>query len=142
MKIAVAAVAAFACAAQAQTEAAPLPMNHPVTVAGITVACTGIGMDQQNNPLWSSYPVRVELTNQQGQYTAGANVTLAKADGQPMAQFRCPASWVLFNGLPAGSYKVTATIAPGPGGTESAEFRPPATGQKRVELRFSATAAE
>ena len=117
-------------------------MNRPVTMTGFTVACTGIGEDQQNNPLWATYPVRVEFTNQQGQYTAGAEVTLAKPDGQVMAQFRCPATWVLFNNLPAGTYKVTATVAPGPGGTESAEFQPPRSGQRRMALRFSSPAAQ
>ena len=131
------AAALFAVAAQADNS---ITMDQPVTVSGIEAVCTGIG-DAKTDPRWSAYPIRVEFANKAGQSVAGAHVTLAKADGAALAQFDCGANWVLFK-LAPGKYKVTATISEETGGTVSASFAPPAKGQKRVSLRFTAASAQ
>ncbi|MDE2183675.1 MAG: hypothetical protein KGJ78_11710 [Alphaproteobacteria bacterium] len=118
-----------------------LPMNRPVSVNGITAECTGIAHSGDDSTP-DGFPVRVEFANDRGEYTAGADVTVSRSDGRPIAQFGCPANWVLLGGLPPEEYKVTATIAPGPGGTESARFRPPERGHERVVLHFTSPAAD
>lgn len=123
--------------AEARNEIA---MDKPVKVSGIETVCTGIG-SAQTDPRWKTYPVRVEFANKARRYVSDADVVLAKADGTKLAAFFCPASWVLFK-LPAGDFEVTATVAPGPGGTASQRFTAPATGQKRVVLVFTSAAAE
>jgi hypothetical protein len=117
-----------------------IAMDKPVTVSGIETVCTGIG-SAQTDPRWKAYPIRVEFSNRARRYVSDADVVLTKADGAKLASFFCPASWVLFK-LPAGDYSVTATVAPGPGGTATQKFATPAKGQKRVVLVFTSAAAE
>ncbi|MGH6876194.1 MAG: hypothetical protein ACREHV_02320 [Rhizomicrobium sp.] len=112
-------------------------MDTPTPIGGIETVCTGIGASAQNNPRWLAYPVRIEFSNKGAQYVSGAHVDLSTAAGQPRASLDCNGSWVLFR-LQPGSYKVTATLLSQPGGgTASATFAAPASGQKRVVLDFS-----
>ena len=127
----------FAVAAQAD---GPLVLDEPVVVSGIETVCTGIAQTR-DDPRWSAYPVRIELSNTEAQLVADAHVVLAKPNGAKLAEFDCPASIVLFK-LSAGRYKVTATISPTPRGTASAAFNAPSKGQKRVELVFTGNSAK
>ncbi len=112
----------------------PLPMDSPVSADGVETVCTGIGSGQ-DDPRWKSYPIRVEFSNGGAQYLAGAHVTLS-GGGKTLAAFDCAGSWVLFK-LSPGSYKVGATLLYNQGGgTRSATFSPPASGQKRVVIQF------
>ncbi|HUO99506.1 MAG TPA: hypothetical protein VMU01_12615 [Rhizomicrobium sp.] len=126
-----------ATAAQARND---IPMDKPVDVSGIETVCTGIG-SAQDDPRWKTYPVRIDFSNKKHEYVSDADVVLSKADGTALAQFFCPATWVLFK-LPAGDYQVKATVAPGPGGTATMKFTAPAKGQKRVILVFTSPLAE
>jgi hypothetical protein len=128
MKIRIAcALAALAVPATA----APLPMDVPVTLGSVETVCTGIG-EGKNDPRWKTYPIRVELTDANAHYIAGAHVVLSGADGTAMAELDCSGSWVLFK-MPRGLYSVAGRI-----GTETAvaKFQTPMTGQMRVVLRF------
>lgn len=112
-------------------------MDTPVTVGGIDTVCTGIGDRAEQDPRWLAYPVRIEFSNKQAQYLSGAHVDLATAGGKSLASVDCNGPWVLFR-LQPGSYKVRATLmSQQGGGSASATFSPPATGQKRVVLDFS-----
>jgi hypothetical protein len=112
----------------------PLPMDNPVSADGVESVCTGIG-SAQDDPRWKDYPVRVEFSNGGAQYLAGVHVSLS-GGGKTMAAFDCAGSWVLFK-LPPGSYKVSASLLYNQGGgTKSATFSPPASGQKRVVIQF------
>ncbi len=114
-----------------------MPMDTPVAAGGIETVCTGIGDTAQHDPRWLSYPIRIEFSNKGAQYLSGAHVDLSTASGKPLASVDCDGSWVLFQ-LKPGAYKVTATLMSQPGGgTASATFSPPASGQKRVVLDFS-----
>ena len=115
----------------------PLPMDKPVTVDGIETACSGIGDQAKENPLWKSYPVRVEFSNGGAQYLSGAHVTLSQG-GKTLTSFDCSGAWVLFKNLKVGTtYKVAATITDQPGaGEKSVSFTPPASGQKRVVIQY------
>ena len=113
----------------------PLPMDQPITVNGIDTACSGIGDAPKQDPRWAAYPIRVEFSNGGQQYLSGAHITLSQG-GKTLTSFDCSGAWVLFK-VPAGNYKVSATITDQPGaGERSAMFSPPATGQKRVIIDF------
>ncbi len=134
-KTAAAAVLLSVLAVPAQAENS-IPMDQPVTVSGVDTVCTGIGADAQHDPRWGAYPIRIEFSNGAAQYLSGAHVELATAEGKQLAALDCDGPWVLFK-LAPGRYKVTATLSGQPGGgTSSAVFSPPASGQKRVVLGF------
>jgi len=131
-----AAAALFAVCASPALAKGHIPMDRPVGINGITAVCTGIGEDAQNDPRWKAYPIRVEFSNGNMQYIAGAHVVLKDAHGKPLATFDCSGAWVLFQ-LPAGKYTVFATLLYHPNQPpSSAAFSPPASGQKRVILTF------
>jgi hypothetical protein len=133
--IRIAALTAFATLLAGAAFADSLPMDTPVTMDGLETVCTGIGSGK-DDPRWPSYPVRVEFSNGGAQYLAGVHLTLA-GQGKTLASFDCIGSWVLFK-LPAGSYKVTATLTGQPGGaTRSTMFKTSGSGaQQRVEVQF------
>lgn len=114
-----------------------LPMDQPINVNGIETACSGIGEDAKENPLWKEYPVRVEFSNGGAQYLSGAHVTLSQG-GKTLTSFDCSGAWVLFKNLkPGASYKIAATIIDQVGaGEKSATFTPPTSGQKRVVIQY------
>lgn len=131
--IAVGAIVGFLWPAQAQDY---VSMDAPITVNGVDTVCTGIGDEAQHDPRWAAYPIRVEFSNGGAQYLAGAHVVLSTAGGKELATLDCAGSWVLFKPAP-GKYKVEATLLNNQGGgMQSAVFSPPASGQKRVVLRF------
>lgn len=130
---------AFAPAAQAQGSMpqaqGSVPMDKPTTIGGVDTVCTGVGEEAQN-PAWLAYPVRIEFSNGGAQYLSGTHVELTTAGGKRVAGVDCDGPWVLFQ-LQPGSYKVTATLMSQPGGgTSSATFTAPKSGQKRVVLDF------
>ncbi len=45
-------------------------LDHETTIAGIGVACTGIGQTK-NDPKWQAYPVLVEYAGPGGELLAG-----------------------------------------------------------------------
>jgi hypothetical protein len=113
-----------------------IDMDSPVTIGDIQTVCTGIGDDAQHDPRWRAFPIRIEFSNGGSQYLSGAHVELSSADGKSLAALDCAGPWVLFRVGP-GTYKVTATLTQQQGGgTSSATFSPPSTGQKRVVLGF------
>lgn len=130
-------LAAIATAAHAQAPGqGAIPMDTPTMINGIETVCTGIGVAQRQDPRWLDYPVRIEFANTGAQHVLGAHVDLMRAGGQPLAGFDCHGPLVLFR-LNPGPYRVTATLFSQPGGTASATFAAPRTGQKRVGLTFN-----
>ena len=110
--------------------------NNPIVINGIDTVCTGVGHEAQNDPRWSTYPIRVEFSNGGAQYLSGAHVVLFAAGGKQLAELDCAGAWVLFK-LAPGTYKIEATLLNNQGGgVHGATFSPPATGQKRVVLQF------
>jgi hypothetical protein len=124
--------------AVAQAGAAPLPMETPVRFGAIDAMCSGVG-SEKDDPRSQGYPVRVEFSNQGGQFLSGEQVTLSGAAGNQLAQFQCNGSWVLLR-LPRGLYTIQATIAGS--GSRTAKFEPPQTGQKRVEMQYTNVPAD
>lgn len=113
-----------------------VPMDNPISVNGVETVCTGIGDEAQHDARWPAYPIRVEFSNGGAQYLSGAHVVLSTDGGKTLAALDCAGPWVLFK-LAPGNYRVDATLLNNQGGgTRSATFSPPATGQKRVVLQF------
>lgn len=133
------AAAALACGA-APAFADSIPMDTPITVNGITTVCTGVGEDAQHDPRWLAYPIRVEFSNNGMQYVTGATVTLKDAKGKVLSVVDCDGAWVLFQLVP-GQYSVSATLDGTHVPEASAQFSPPAGGQKRVVLVFKGVPA-
>jgi len=130
--VVVGAVVGFIWPAQAQSY---VTMDNPITINGVDTVCTGVGDEAQHDPRWAAYPIRVEFSNGGAQYLSGAHVTLSQG-GKTLAALDCAGSWVLFK-LAPGSYHVEASLLNNQGGgARSAEFSPPAHGQKRVVLQF------
>lgn len=120
-------------------QADPMPMDTPTSAGGIETVCTGVGAEAQQDPRWQAYPVRVEFSNGGAQFLSGAHVVLSGSGGHQIASVDCAGPWVLFKVEP-GSYKVTASLVGQPGGTRTASFSSPRSGQKLVVLDFSVPA--
>lgn len=119
-------------AAEAQSTP-PLPINRPVSVDGVQIACTGIGFGSENNPRWRNYPVKLEMVNGRGQYLAYENVILFDRKAAGPIQLRCDAPWVLMQ-LPAGRYEANVTLSNGR--ARRVSFNVPRYGQRDVVVRF------
>ena len=130
------AVLALNAYGQAPAPSGGIPMDTPTVIGGVETVCTGIGVTQRQNPQWATYPVRVEFANAGAQHVLGAHVDLMTGAGKPLASLDCHGPLVLFR-LEPGSYKVMASLFSQPGGTASATFTSPRTGQKRVVLTFN-----
>ena len=115
-----------------------LPMDRPITIDGITTVCTGIGEEAQNDPRWKAYPIRVEFSNGEAQYLAGAHVELAEG-GKTLVVARLLGRLGV---VPAGARQLHGPChaALSPRRSEAAQrqrSRRPPSGQKRVVLQFS-----
>jgi hypothetical protein len=111
-----------------------VPEDRVVTVNGVDVACTGIGQTR-NDPQWAAYPVRVEISGAHNEYLAGAVVSVRDHAGRPVLSVACDGPWVLVK-LPAGNYRIVASLAGSDARPRSAPVRSPRRGQLRVVMQF------
>jgi hypothetical protein len=108
-----------------------LKPDMPSQMGDIEAACTGVGSTARQNPAWTAYPLKIEVTGRGGQYLADVHLTLTQKD-QSIASVYCDGPWLLFK-LPPGRYRVEAEIE---GRKEASPALVPATGQGRIILRF------
>jgi hypothetical protein len=120
--------------AQESPGATKLPVDKGTEVGGVPVACTGVGGTKMD-PQWQAYPVRVEFSDAKNDYLVGAHVVVSDAKGAEVLNVDCDAPWLLMT-LPAGRYQVTADLLGETAKPRTASFTPPASGQKRVVLKF------
>ncbi|MFI4974083.1 MAG: hypothetical protein ACHP84_06055 [Caulobacterales bacterium] len=121
-------------AADSDQPAQPVPLDSETVLAGIPVACTGIGQTKQD-PKWAAYPVRLEFANPKHEYLADEVVTLYDG-GRPRFTMSCEGPWVLMT-LPAGKgFKVEAMVRHPMRGPVSATVKAPKHGQTRFVLTF------
>ncbi|MGZ3273899.1 MAG: hypothetical protein ACXU82_11420 [Caulobacteraceae bacterium] len=137
--VAVISAAAPALAASATVPGAglpvqTLPVDQAADAAGIPVACTGMGETRQD-PKWTTYPIRVELSNGRAEYLTDAQIVLTDAKGKVLLKVSCTAPWVLLK-PPAGSYAVYGQLLESSAKPRSAPFKVPSKGQIRVVLEF------
>lgn len=134
------ATAAFAAPSETPPPAAyeveieRIAVDQDLTIAGIHLACTGIG-DTRADPKWIAYPIRVEFSDAKNEYMTDALVTLVDAKGEAMLMVRCDSPWLLLK-PPPGTYAVYAQLMDNAAKMRSAKFSVPAHGQKRVVLQF------
>lgn len=127
-------LAAFlACADVAQADPQALTVDAEAMVAGVPVACTGIGQTRLD-PKWQAYGVRVEFSNPRAEYLGDGAITVRDHKGAEVLSIACDAPWILMK-LPPGRYTVEGRVK-GLSATRSAQVSPPASGQTRVVLRF------
>ena len=108
-----------------------MPFDIPVTIDGVEIVCTGVGLEARGEPRWAAYPLKVEFAGKGGQYLGNVHIAVSK-DGKGVVEADCGGPWMLFK-LPAGRYQAQATIE---GQTSSSAAYVPATGQGRIILRF------
>lgn len=111
-----------------------LPLDAETSVAGMPVACTGLGQTRLD-PKWQAYPVRLEVADAHNGYLADETVTISTAKGKPVMSVSCEAPWILLR-PPPGAYRVEAQLTGSPAKPRSAAFSPPAKGQMRLVLQF------
>lgn len=112
-------------------QAGVLSPDTPSQIGTVEAVCTGIGLDARQNPLWQTYPLKIEVAGRGGQYLGDVHVTLSR-DNQPIASLICSGPWILFKTTP-GRYRVEAWLD---GRTASSSAFVPNSGQGRIILRF------
>lgn len=112
-----------------------MPLDAETTVSGVPVACTGIGQTRED-PRWAVYPVRIEVSDAQNAYLAGAVVQVRGRDGKPILAAECDGPWLLAM-LPKGRYLAEARIPGSSARPRSARFTATDKGQVRVVLQFT-----
>ena len=122
-----------ATVAVAAPSAVVIPVDQARTVAGVEVACTGIGQTR-NDPRWAAYPVRVEVSDGRNEYLVGEVVSVGRPGSTPRFSVSCDAPWLLLK-LEPGAWVVQARIK-GAAGQRTATIHTPAKGQIRVVLQF------
>ena len=111
-----------------------LPADAPTVVNGVDAACTGIGQTR-NDPRWSDFAVRIEVSDHENAYLADAVISVADARGRPVLSVSCDSPWVLLD-LAPGRYVVRAEIPDPNLRPRSATIVAPVRGQIRVVLQF------
>jgi hypothetical protein len=114
-----------------------IPLDRETTIAGVGVACTGIGQTK-DDPKWQAYSVRVEFSGPGGEYLANETLILSDAKGAQLLAVWCEGPWILLK-LPAGkAYKVEGQVGRAAEVTVSAAVKAPSHGQARFVLNFPA----
>ena len=114
-----------------------IPLDHETTIAGVGVACTGIGQTK-DDPKWQAYPVRVEFAGPGGEYLANETLMLSDAKGAQILAVSCEGPWILLK-LPVGKpYRIDGQVGRTAEVTVSAAVRAPSHGQATYVLNFAA----
>jgi len=108
-----------------------LQMDVPRHIGDIEAACTGVGLDSRQDPRWQSYPLKVEIAGQGGQYLGDVVLTVSR-DGKEVISVQCDGPWLLFRIAP-GRYQIRAETD---GKTVQSMASIPFAGQGRIILRF------
>jgi hypothetical protein len=132
--IAAPAVAAPTAPTGADLAVQTLKVDQGARVAGVEVACTGMG-ETRLDPKWAAYPVRVEFSNARAEYLTDAQIVLTDAKGRALFKVSCAAPWILLKPQ-AGSYAVYGQLLESNAKPRSAPFKVPSKGQVRVVLEF------
>lgn len=118
-----------------QSMAGGMPIDQETSINGIQAACTGVGDMAENRARWNSYPVKLVVAGNRGQFYAGEHVSISSRNGRHVAEMTCNGPWVLMR-LQPGNYRATVDL---PGhGTKQISFTAPARGQHEVTVHFAA----
>lgn len=116
------------------TRKGPSMANRVHNANGVPFACTGVAETKQN-PRWQHFPLRlVYAAGRRGALLSDVRAHIRDARGRTVLRVHCQSSPWLVARLSPGRYSVTATSSTGI--TRRAAFQVPASGQKRVIVRF------
>ena len=110
-----------------------LPSDQEMTVAGVAVACTGVGDEAKEDARWPAYSTRIEFANSRAEYVTDLDISIRNAKGVTLMTVRCESPWFLAK-LAPGRYSVVATYAGGL--TKTVRFTAGSGGQVRTIVRF------
>jgi hypothetical protein len=130
-----AACSALAVATSAAAQPVHGALDHEAIIAGIGVACTGIGQTK-NDPKWQAYPVLVEFAGPGGELLADETMTLSDASGPPLLTVSCEGPWILLKLPPDKAYRVDGQVGRGTERKASGTVKAPSHGQARFVLSF------
>jgi hypothetical protein len=117
-------------------DATILPLERPIEIGGVRLACTAIA-ETRTEPQWQGYSVRIGISNTRPEDLAGEEVTVRDVRGRILFTVGCDDPWVLAD-LAPGTYLVEARLHGAPDAEpRTANVRAPARGQVRVVLQFS-----
>lgn len=122
---------ASALATTAALAAEGLSEEMPKAVDGVETACSGVTIENRDDPKWNAYSLRMEFAGKGGQYLGDETVNV-KGEGIDVS-VTCQGPWVLMK-LPAGSYHVSANVADA--GHKEMNVRVPASGQQIAMFSF------
>jgi hypothetical protein len=108
-----------------------LEPDTPTKIQSIEAVCTGVSLDARENPVWATYPLKIEIAGRGGQYLGDVELTVAEKD-RVLAKLSCGGPWLLLR-LPFGHYRIAAQTE---GTTVTSSAFVPKTGQGHVILRF------
>src|ERR1700733_11346277 len=128
----------FFVATSAAAQPVRVPLDHETTVAGIGVACTGIGQTK-NDPKWQAYPVRVEFAGPGGEYLADETLRVVDSRDQMLLEVGCEGPWILLKLTPGQRYTLSARVTGSGAGTKDTPITVPTHGQGRFVLTFPDT---
>ena len=133
------AVSIFAAGTAFAAQYDSLPEDQGVTIDGIEVACTGVGDEAISDSRWRDYSVRLEFANGAREYLADLDVSVERANGEPLLAVRCSGPWLLVN-LDPGKYRVRAEYEHRL--TKTVAITAPDHGQKRIVISFPEVTGE
>jgi hypothetical protein len=117
----------------AQAQEASAPIDGAARVAGVPVACAGVGESSRDNPRWEGYPVKLTFARKDGAFLGNEIVHVSDVRGQRL-DVHCHAPMVLM-GLPPGHYNATAEV---PGGeARHISFTVPREGHRSIVLHYA-----
>jgi len=109
-----------------------IALDQTMTIHGLEVACTGVGLEAREDAKWKSWPMLIEFVGKAGQMLGDTTVVTVSGNGKNVAA-HCEGPWILMK-LPAGTYHVSADVAEG--GHKEANVKVPASGQMHFTMRF------
>jgi hypothetical protein len=131
----IAAGVALAAATGAGAQPVRVPLDQETTIAGVGVACTGIGQTK-SDPKWQAYPVLVEFAGPGGEFLADESMSVSDAKGTQLMTVACEGPWILLKLPPGKVYRVEGRVGRTAERTASGTVKAPSHGQARFVLRF------
>lgn len=87
-----------------------IPVDSIITVDGMEVGCTGIGLEAREEARWKRFTTRVEFSGSYNQYIPGGRLVVKTWEGKkPLVNVRCDAPWILLD-LEPGKYRVAGVM--------------------------------
>jgi hypothetical protein len=84
--------------------ATKVPLDQTAIVDGVTVMCTGAGLNARNEAMMNSFPLRLEIAGRDGQYLGDQIVELSGENIDGQITVYCLGPWAMFDRAIAESW--------------------------------------